>query len=288
MRTVGASSRITTAALAVTLTAGVLVAATGPTATAGSGSTTYVCDFGPLGAHPVPVSSTIPDLSDLPVGAPVPAGSLDPSFVFDTASIAGVLAVVTSPSATDMALGVGEQPVPLQGFVFGTPSGTSLPASATSDAFSAPATPGVYDVTMPGSFTFTGLLPGVPAPVPVSAPCLTDVPALLGTLTVLPIAAIPSTTEAKVVKKRIVKGKRAKIRTTVVDELGQPAVGNVVVRKGKRAVSKERALDEGQTTIRTKRFKKRGRYTLTVSYLGGLLTEASSDTVVVRVVRRRR
>lgn len=291
--TAGALKGMTTATLAIALAAGVLVATTGPAATAGSGSTTYTCDFGLLGVLPVPVSTTVPDLADLPAGAPVPAGSLDPAFVFDTASIAGVLAVVTSPSATGMALGVGDQTVPLQGFAFGAPSGTSLPASATSDGFSAPATPGVYDVTMPDSFTFTGLLPGVPAPTQVSAPCLTDAPAPLGTLTVLPgegPAIVPSTTEAKVVKKRIRRGHRAKITVTTVagiEPVTMPAAGEVVVRKGKRVIG-SKVLEDGATTIRTKRFKKPGRYRLTVRYLGDALTEPSKDKVRVRVVRRRR
>lgn len=291
--TAGTLKGMTTATLAITLTAGVLVAATGPAATAGSGSTDYTCDFGTLGAHPVPVSTTVPDLTGLPAGAPVPAGSLNPSFVFDTASFAGVLALVTSPSTTGMALGVGDQAVPLHGFAFGSPSGASLPASATSGGFTAPDTPGEYDVTSPESFTFTGLLPGIPAPTPVSALCVTDAPAVLGSLTVLPgeePAIVPSTTEATVVKKRIFTGKRAKVKVTTVagtDPLTMPATGEVVVRKGKRVIG-SKVLEDGATTIRTKRFKKPGRYRLTVRYLGDALTEPSKDKVRVRVVRRRR
>ena len=267
-----------------------LVAVGGSAASAGTGSTTYTCDFPVFGPQPVPVDTTVPDLPDTPAGAPVPAGSLDPSFVFDTTSIAGVLALVTSPSATGMAFGVGDQSVPLSGFAFGTPSGSSLPASATSDAFTAPATPGVYDVTMPEQFTFTGLLPGLPAPTPVSAPCVTDAPALLGTLTVLGEGPglIPTTTEAKAVKKRIKKGKAAKILASVVDStLGQAMAGVVTVTKGKKTIG-QGELEAGEVLIKTKKFKKPGRHTLTVNYLGDALSAASSDKVKIRVVKRRR
>jgi len=78
------------------------------------------------------VSTSVPDLPDMPAGAPVPAGSLDPDFLFDASSLAGVLALVTSPSATGMAFDVGGQSAPLQGFAFGAPSGASLPADSSS------------------------------------------------------------------------------------------------------------------------------------------------------------
>lgn len=287
MSTARACSRITTGALTVTLTAGVLVATTVPVATAGSGSTTYTCDFPGVGALPVPVSTTVPDLPETPAGAPIPAGSLNPAFVFDTTNLGGVLALVTSPSATGMALGVGDQSVPVQGFAFGTPSGSSLPASATSGAFTAPATPGVYDVTMPGSFDFTGLLGGNP----VSAPCVTDAPAVLGTLTALPgeePGLSGSTTEATLAKKRILKGKKAKVTAEVtLTPIPAPAMGEVVVKKRRKTIGTG-TLQSGTVTIRTTAFKKPGRYTLKVKYLGeDMLVSGSKDTVVLRVKRRR-
>lgn len=277
------------------LSSSALVAATASSAGAGTGATTYTCDFGALGGVlPVPVSTTVPDLPDTPAAAPVPAGALDPTLLFDTTSITGVLSLLTSPSVAGMDLGVGDQRVPLQGFAFGTPSGSTLPASATSDAFTAPATPGAYEVTAPHSFIFTGLLPGVLAPTTVSAPCVTDAPAVLGTLTVLlpgeGPAIIPSTTDATAVKKRIVKGKRARIKVATVAGLApltEAAVGDVIVRKRKRTIG-QGTLEAGETVIRTQRLKKPGRHRLTVRYLGDALTEASSDKVVVRVVRRRR
>lgn len=294
MNTARASHRLTTGALAVTLTAGLLVAATGPAATAGSGSTTYTCTFPVLGAVSVPVLTTVPDLPATPAGAPTPAGSLDPDFVFDVTNLVSVLNLVTSPSASGMTLGLGDTAnILLEGFAFGSVSGTSLPASATSGGFAAPAVPGAYDLSMPDAFTFTGFLPGVPAPTPVSAPCVTDAPALLGALTVLPVEGpglIPSTTEALVAKKRIVQGRRAAVTATTVagmDPLTSPASGEVVVSKGKRVIG-SKLLEDGTTTIRTKRFRKPGRYRLTVRYLGDAMTSPSSDKVVVRVVRRRR
>jgi len=49
----------------------------GPSAYAGTGTSTYSCDFPVLGAVDVPMAATIPDLSNLPAGTSVPAGSFD-------------------------------------------------------------------------------------------------------------------------------------------------------------------------------------------------------------------
>lgn len=284
------SSRLVASCAAAILVGATVSVVTAAPAVAGSGASTYTCDFGPLGTLPVPVTAAVPDLPDSPGGASVPAGSLDPGFVFDTSSLGGVLALVTSPSVTGMALGVGSQQVPLQGFAFGAPSGTSLPASATSSAFTAPTAPGVYDVTMPGSFTFTGLLPGIPAPTEVTAPCVTDAPAVLGTLTVLPAGpgASESTTEATLAKKSILKGKRAKVTATVtLSPIPGPGTGEVVVKKRKKTIGTG-MLESGSVTIRTTPFKKPGRYTLKVKYRGkSPLIAGSKDTVVLGVKRRR-
>lgn len=293
MTETGLFTRLTTGGIATVLAMAGLVAVTGPVASAASGDTTYTCDFGPLGQLPVPVSTTVPDLPDMPAGAPIPAGSLDPDFVFGTSSIGGVLALVSDPSVTGMAFDVGGQSVPLQGFAFGVPTGASLPASASSGAFTAPATAGEHDVTMPDSFTFTGLLPGALPGLPsttVAAPCLTDAPDVLGALTVLEgePGMSDSTTEATLAKKRIFKGRKAKVTATVTQSpIPAPGMGEVVVKKRKRTIGTG-TLESGSVTIRTRAFKKPGRYTLKVKYLGEPpLVTGSKDTVVLRVKRRR-
>lgn len=283
-------TRAAAAGTAAVLTASALVAATTSAAGAGTDTTAYSCDFPLIGPAEVPVSTTVPDLPDTPAGASIPEGELDPTFVFDASNITSVLALVTSPSASGMALAVGDQSVPLENFAFGALSGASLPASATSGAFTAPVTPGVHDVTMPGSFTFTGFLPGIPSPTPVSALCVTDAPAVVGTLTVLgeEPGVSQSTTEATLAKKRILKGRKAKVAAAVtLSPIPAPAMGEVVVKKRKRTIGTG-TLESGAVTIRTKAFRKPGRYTLKVKYLGEPpLVSGSKDTVVLRVKRRR-
>lgn len=285
-------TRCTTGGLATVLAATGAVVATGPAASAAGGTATYTCTMPIIGPVSVPVTTSIPDFpTELPEGSPV--GTYDASFVLGVVpTLATLLGSVTGESVAGFEMPLGDTAVPVGGFGLGALEGVSgsqtMSGSSTTGAFPLPA-PGTYELTMPESLTFLGTS-GLGA---VAAPCVIDAPAVLGTLTVLPggePAIIPSTTEATVVKKRIIKGHRAKIKALSVAgvaPLTQAAVGDVIVRKRKRTIG-QGTLEAGETVIRTERFKKPGRYRLTVKYLGDALTEASTDQVVVRVVRRRR
>jgi hypothetical protein len=233
------------------------------------------------------MAMTIPDLPPLPAGSYVPAGSMDVGMVFTVADSLTSLV----PSLSGLAnMSLGGVPIPIQNNSFGSYSALdhSLPATGSNGAFTLPAA-GSYPLTMPGSFDLTGTYLGLP----VTVPCTTGSAAGLGTLTTTS-GTTPgdSLTTAKLAKKRIHKGKRARLITSVVAvtplPLSIPASGDVVVKKRKKVIGKG-SLDPttGKVTIRTLRFKKPGRYRLTVRYLGSDLLNPSVDKVVVRVLRRR-
>jgi hypothetical protein len=279
--------RILRPLLTTALVAGAFTAL-GPAAYAGSGTSTYSCDFSPLlGSVDVPMAMTMPDLPDLPAGAPLPPGSFGVDMVFTlTDPLVTLLSSVTGLSLSGMSL--GGVPIPIQSTSFGSPSGLSLPATGSNGAFTLPAA-GSYPLTMPQSFDLTGTY----LATPVSVPCTTSSAAGLGTLTTTS-GTTPgdSLTTAKPVKKRIHKGKRARISTCVVAvtplPLSIPASGDVVVKKRRKVIGRG-SLDPttGAVTIRTLKFKKPGRYRLKVRYLGSDLLNPSMDKVVVRVLRRR-
>jgi len=262
----------------------------GPSAYAGSGTSTYSCNFPVLGPVDVPVQMTIPDLANLPAGTSVPSGSLDLTMVFTlTDSLATLLPSLSGLGLSGMSLGGVPGGIPIQNTSFGILSGHSLPATGSNGAFTLPDV-GSYPLTMPSSFNLTGTYLGV---TPVSVPCATASAAGLGTLTTTSGAAPgDSLTTAKLAKKRIVKGKRARVITDVVAvtplPLPIPAMGDVVVKKRSKVIGKG-TLDPttGSVSIRTTRFKKPGRYRLTVRYLGSDLLNPSVDKVVVRVLRHR-
>jgi hypothetical protein len=286
--------RITYAATvaAGALAAGALVGLTSTTADAVTGTSTYACTFPVLGTLDVPVAATVPDLSSLPAGTDVPAGSLDLGLAFTlTDAIAGLLPNLTGLGISDMSLEGVPGGIPIQGTSFGSYSALdhSLPATGSNGPFTLP-DPGSYPLTMPESFDLVGtsLLGG-----PVSIPCTTGSPADLGTLTTTGATAPgDSLTTATLAKKRIHKGQRARVISDVVAvtplPLPIPATGDLEVKRGTKVIG-QGSLDPatGSATIRTLRFKKPGKYRLKVRYLGSTLLNPSLDKVVVRVLKRR-
>lgn len=281
--------RILRPLLTTALVAGAFTAL-GPAAYAGSGTSTYSCDFpAPIGTVDVPMTATIPDFPDLPAGAPVLPGSFDMNMVFTlTTPLVSLLSSVSGLSLSGMTLDGVPGGIPIQNTSFGTLTGLSLPATGSNGGFTLPGA-GSYPLTMPQSFTLAGTY----LTTPVSVPCATSAADGLGTLTTTS-GTTPgdSLTDAKLAKKRIHKGKRARVITSVVAvtplPLSLPASGDVVVKKRKRVIGRG-SLDPttGAVTITTRRFKKPGRYRLNVRYLGSDLLKPSADKVVVRVLKRR-
>lgn len=283
-------TRFTTSGLATVLAATGAVVATGPAASAAGGTATYTCTMPIIGPVSVPVTTSIPDFpTELPEGSSV--GSYDASFVLGVVpTLAALLGSVTGESIAGFEMPLGDAAVPVGGFGLGALEGVSgsqtISGSSTTGAFRLPA-PGSYELTMPESLTFLGTS-GLGA---VTAPCVIDAPAVLGTLTVLPggePGASGSETEATLAKKRILKGRKAKITAEVtLTPIPAPGMGEVVVKKRKKTIGRG-TLESGAVTIRTTAFKKPGLYTLKVKYLGEPpLVSGSRDTVTLRVKRRR-
>lgn len=271
---------LTTALLAGALTA------LGPAAYAGGGTSTYSCAFpAPLGSLPVPVTMTAPspDFGALPSQMPVPAGT---SAVGMTFALPGLLEAalgsLTGFSTKSVGLGmgdVGSLPLadsPIAGY---SSLAHTMSALAGNGPFTVPDQPGSYPITMPSSFHLVGSLSALPFDIT----CATDAAAQIGTIVV---GKSSSSTDAKLVKKRIPKNRAAKVRVTVARQFGAPADGRVKIKKGTHRIAAG-TLSGGSVTIKTPTFKKPGRYVLRVRYVGDQISGGSSDKVVVRVLKRR-
>ncbi len=108
-------------------------------------------------------------------------------------------------------------------------------------------------------------------------------------LTVTPMPKVSSRTTAKLVKKKIKKGKRARLKVTVrANSSGTVPVGTVRIMKGGKQVAKVnlKAGHSGKRTIKLPKLKV-GKHTLHAVYVGqGAVTGSKSAEVKLRVVRR--
>jgi 5'-nucleotidase len=94
-----------------------------------------------------------------------------------------------------------------------------------------------------------------------------------------------SKTTAKVTPKRVVVTKtRAKVRVTVTSG-GDAASGKVVVRTGGKVY--HATLKHGGATLELKHFKRIGTKKVVVRYLGSDTAKPSSDTLTIKVVKRK-
>src|SRR5689334_24941698 len=226
------------------------------------------------------MTMSVPDPGTLPAQMPIPVNGLPAQMTFGIPTLlAASLGLISGLSATGMSLGMNGGTIPLQTAGLGAYDSVThtMPASAGSDPFSLPE-PGSYPVTMPTSFHLVGALSGTP----FDATCLTDSATQIGTLVV---GKSSSSTDAKLVKKRIPKNRAAKVRVTVARQFGAPADGRVKIKKGTHRIAAG-TLSGGSVTIKTPTFKKPGRYVLRVRYVGDQISGGSSDKVVVRVLKR--
>lgn len=285
MKHVLMSKRVAAATVASVLTAGALVATTSTPASAAPTSASYDCAIPIVGNVALPFEidpGTLP--ASVPAGLPIPAGQLPVTLsTLVPASVFGLLSglsvdMITSP---DFVMGLGTDTIPvdgmaLTGIVPDGVGGATLNAAGSSGAFTTPL-PGVYDVTLPSQFSMIPSAAGVALP---AITCATANPAIAGQIQVL---KQDSTTVATPAKPKIKKGKSAKVKTTVTN-LINAATGNVKVMKGSKTWGTG-TLSEGKVTVTTKKFKKPGKYKLTVKYLGDAITKVSQDTVTIKVVR---
>jgi hypothetical protein len=279
------STRVLAVGLTATLTAGGVVATTATSAEASAG--TYTCTLPVLGDVGLPFDVAVPGLpTDLPTGHGVPAGvpvtvtSLLPAGAFGVLDGLGFDAL----SSPDFALDLDGVPVPvpdlgLDALTGDLMSGGTLSAVGSTDTF-VPPLPGNHDLSMPSAFTLVPSVLGVDL-APIS--CVTDAPVVID---VVHVVKQSSSTHAKNRTPRIVKGKRARISAAVTRQFADLGEGAIRVKRGKKVIGSG-VLDSGSTVVTTQRFRKVGRYTLTVRYLGDQLTQPSFDKVTIRVRRHR-
>jgi 5'-nucleotidase len=93
---------------------------------------------------------------------------------------------------------------------------------------------------------------------------------------------LASTTTAKVKPGKPTVGHKVKLKVSVSGPNGVPATGQVTVKvKGQHAVTVD--LVNGEATVKLGSFGKRGKKTVTISYLGSTTLLPSSRTVTFRV-----
>jgi hypothetical protein len=277
--------RLATAGVATALATGALVGGAASTATAATGSSTYTCNFPMIGETQLPVEATIPTISaafpTIPAGLPIDMGSLQATYVFDASpALVQLLPAVSGLGSSNMTMLLGDNVVSVPDFAFGAPVDAadghkSIPASGTNGAFSVPGG-GVYDLTMPKSFTLTG----TSALGPVSVPCTTDSPAVLDTLTVVKNDSINSLKAPASVKK----GKVAKLVATVAGGVNT-ATGKVVFMDGKKKLGSKSLNDAGRAVFKAKGLKV-GKHNISFKYAGDAFRNKGKSTVsVVKVVK---
>ena len=277
--------RLATAGVATALATGALVGGAASTATAATGHSTYTCNFPIIGETQLPVSATVPDISAgfpaIPAGFPVDMGSLTAEYVFDASpTLAGLLPAVTGLGSSDMSMLLGDTVVSVPDFAFGTPAPAdgghvNIPATGSNGAFQIPGS-GVYQLTMPKSFTLTG----ASAMGPVSVTCTTDSPDLLDTLTVVKNDSINSLAAPAKVKK----GKAAKLVATVAGGINT-ATGKVVFMDGKKKLGSKSLNDAGKAVFKAKGLKV-GKHKISFKYAGDAYrNKGKSDVSVVKVAK---
>ncbi|WP_121253798.1 Ig-like domain repeat protein [Nocardioides ferulae] len=273
------SSRATVAAASTALAAGTLVGLGSTAAHAATVTNTYACSLGPtpVGTFDLTVTGSLP-VPQYWAGANVMAGLLPvtasatvPDFVAGVITSQGI----TGASSEDFGFDMGDSgvPVPLQGEF--SEDGSTWNAEGVNEAFTTP-TPGTYDAFLPEAFSLT--TEGGAQPMTLDCALTDEAPGAVIEDFVL-LKQSSTLTAPKSVKVK--KGKVAKIKVSVEDEMGA-AAGKVVAVKGKK---KARAtLKNGTAVIKLGKLPV-GKHKFTVKYAGNKSISGSSAKVVVKVTR---
>ena len=278
------TTRIAVAGSTVALLAAGLVATTTTAANAETGTADYNCTNGftpqvmPLS---VSIGADLSGLPPLPTGFNAPEGSL-PITVDVTLSadvVDGLLDNdITSAGfeSADMLLPFGTTQVPLSGvavaaqdLVAATPA--TLSAEATNGAFKLPDPGTDIPVTMPETFSATGVIP-----IPLNCTIVDESP-VISQLTV--IKQTPTLT-AKA-PKTIKKGATLKIAASMTANVAP--TGKVIAKEGKKQVGVG-TLKKGKTVISIKGLKK-GAHKIDLSYKGDKRSNASNGYSVFVTVK---
>jgi hypothetical protein len=270
-------------------TGGSLAAAT--TAHAQSGTLTYTCNT-VLG----PAASSVVTDTDLPavmyVGESRPVGLTSSVTVPWDGAISLAYGLLGARSAEGTATAAGTMTGP-GGYNVPTTTNLTVPHTVIADATPltirstgvgaafAPTVPGLYTVDA-GDFTSvlsfqkedgtdTGLGPQT---IPCTAP--TDVSKVVDTVKVM----AHTTTSLKLKGTRLHRAAKAKVAVTSLAGVPTGKV-TLLLKKGAHKVQKKAvSLQNGKAVVQFKRFAKKGRYSLTVTYAG------TADLVGSTVVKR--
>jgi hypothetical protein len=273
-------------------TGGSLAAAT--TAHAQSGTLTYTCNtvLGPA-ASSVVIDTDLPDV--MYVGESRPVGLTSSVTVPWDGAIALAYGLLGARSAEGSATAAGTMTGP-GGYNVPTTTNLTVPHTVIADATPltirstgvgaafAPTVPGLYTVDA-GDFTSvlsfqkedgtdTGLGPQT---IPCTAP--TDVSKVVDTVKVMAHSA----TALKLKHPRLHRPGKAKV--SVGSGAGAPTGKiSVMLKKGaKKIQQKTVTLKNGKAVVHLKRFHKKGRYSLTVTYLGADYVDGSTVVKKFRV-----
>lgn len=275
---------------ATALAAAALVSTTTTAANAAPVTADYTCTIlASTYTLPITFDTGIPIPSPYPAGAPAPAGAI-PITMSTVAPPELALALVDFSvdglSSPDLGMTLGNKTLPIPDLALADPGGivpgpgegeATINAVGSNGAFTTPAA-GTYDVKFPASFTLIPLSGTTELP-PIT--CSTDAPATFSTVTMV---KQNSTTTASLEKAKIQKGKKATVNAKVTRDYGT-AKGTVKVLKSGNVIGKGTLNNKGKVSITTSKFKKTGKYTLTVKYVGDNFAVSSSDKVTLKVVK---
>jgi hypothetical protein len=237
------------------------------------------------------------------LGVPVSMGLPLPATLVSALGTLGVSSL--SGSASNLGFLVGSIPVNVPS-LSAPPTSLSgvaptLLATGSSSSFTAPTTPGTYDVKAPSSFTFVPVgLPDVLGITSVTCSLTPGASALLGQLNVVaagttppPTTEPPTTQPATKAASRttlalrnppVTRHKHARILVKV-RTLGHAAHGKVVARQGTHVLRRARLNTHGNVVVRLPLLHKPGRHRVVVKYLGNAHTKVSTRAIVLRVRR---
>lgn len=286
--------RVLAAGAVSALAAGALVVTTASTASAVRISNDYICTSAAFGNFPMNLSSDIPILAAVPeigAGFDVPAGFLDVdnTVTVPTAVISGLSGLgITRVEAPGFAGTFGTVPVGVDGVGADVATAqdqgngfSTLEADGANAAFEVPAA-GTYDVVSPTAIELVAKNSGGVAVSNV--PCaLADGETAGAYATGVAVSKNDSTSAAKTTKRQFKVGKAASIRVKVSAE-NQVPTGKVVLKKKAKTLAKGTLDENGVVVLKTKALKV-GKTNLKTVYKGDGYTNASTDTVTVKVVR---
>jgi hypothetical protein len=244
---------------------------------------TYSCNLGLLGTFDVPASFSIPGLpTQVPAGVALPAQPVAGTLTLPAGLLTVVLILANQTLDATVGqflftIGAGQAAVALTGttgLLSSLLAGAPLQMTGTLAPFT-PLLPGSLPIALPSSFNLS-LLHGLVTTLGVCTLKGTSTP------TTVTVSKQTSKVSGKVVGKQVQQGQRAKLAVKVKRQVGKAAGRVVATLKGKVVGKAE--LTKGKARMTLKKLGV-GLSKVQVTYLGDSITNTSTKTVRVRVVR---